>query len=261
MNWERIKRRHRLRRANRKHGQNWLRLGRFVALFKILVFLCLLGGIGWGVDKIVPHQHLPWRALDADRPLGLATKTQLFRVQLSPSQTCVNIALSAQDLSSVPADPKTIKDSPCGWGVARVHYGSNAVPLSPGEATMQCPLSLGSYIWSREIDSHAQVHLGASLSKIVHAGTYSCRRQRGNGSGAWSEHAYANAFDVTGFILSDGRVISVLKDWDGDKDRRRFLRDVRDSACDIFRVTLSPDYNAAHKDHFHVDMGPSNACR
>lgn len=236
-------------------------LRRYSLLLKIIVFCAAAAGIGWGADRIVTHQHLPWRALDADRPVGLATKTQLLRVQLSPNKTCQTIALAAQDLSSVPAEPRRIKDSPCGWDTARIHYGSGAAPLSPGEATMQCPLSLGSYIWSREINVHAQKYLGAGLSEIYHAGTYSCRRQRGNGSGAWSEHAFANAFDVTGFALSDGRVISVLKDWNGDKDRRKFLRAVRASACDIFRVTLSPDYNAAHKDHFHVDMGPSTACR
>ena len=234
---------------------------KYVTLLKIFVFCGLLLGISWGVDRVTPHQHVPWRSLGPDRPLGMATKMQLLRIQFSPNETCRTLAASAQSLSSVPAEPKRIQGQPCGWDVARVYYGSEAVPLSPGEATMQCPLSLGSYIWSREIDRAAQKRLGASLAEIYHAGTYSCRRQRGNGSGAWSEHAFANAFDVTGFKLSDGQVISVLKDWDGERKKKQFLRDVRDAACRIFRVTLSPDFNVAHNDHFHVDMGPSQSCR
>ena len=126
---------------------------------------------------------------------------------------------------------------------------------------MQCPLSLGSYIWSREINAHAQKYLGAGLSEIYHAGTYSCRRQRGNGSGVWSEHAFANAWDVAAFELADGTLIRILSDWDGARARANFLREARDAACQIFRVTLSPDYNAAHADHFHLDMGPSKSCR
>lgn len=126
---------------------------------------------------------------------------------------------------------------------------------------MQCPLAAGNYIWMREIDKAAQNRLGSGLKTVLHAGAYSCRRQVGNGSGQWSEHAFANAFDVMGFELEDGRVISVLKDWNGDADRKRFLRDVRNQACKIFRVTLSPDFNAAHADHFHVDMGPTTSCR
>jgi len=87
------------------------------------------------------------------------------------------------------------------------------------------------------------------------------RRQRGNSSGEWSEHAFANAWDVAAFELRDGSLISVLKDWNGARQKKKFLRDARSAACDIFRVTLSPDYNAAHADHFHLDMGPSSSCR
>ena len=74
-------------------------------------------------------------------------------------------------------------------------------------------------------------------------------------------HAFANAFDVTGFGLADGRVISVLKGWNGSRKEKAFLRRARDTACKLFRVTLSPDFNAAHADHFHFDMGPVSSCR
>lgn len=234
---------------------------RRIKRFKTSVFIAVIIGTGFATNRYVPSQHLPWRAINVDAPIGLSTRMQLMRVSLSPSSTCTSLALSAQAMTSLPADPKRVDGQPCGWDTARLYYGSESALLSPGEATMQCPLSLGSYIWTRAIDRAAQEHFDQSLTAIYHAGTYSCRRQRGNNSGAWSEHAFANAFDVTGFKLSDGRVISVLEHWDGTREERRFLRDVRDDACRIFRVTLSPDYNAAHADHFHVDMGPSTACR
>jgi len=225
------------------------------------LFLALAALLTVALDRNVPAQHLPWRKLNPEAPLGFATKSQFLRMSLAPSKTCMDMARDIEKFNSIPADPKETK-SVCGWTVARVVYGSDTATLRPGEANMQCPLAIGTYMWLREIDILAQKHLGSQLRKIHHVGTYSCRRQNGNSSGRWSEHAFANAWDITGFELVDGRVISVLKDWNGrDKKRRKFLRDSRDQACKIFRVTLSPDYNKAHHDHFHVDMGPSMACR
>ena len=55
-------------------------------------------------------------------------------------------------------------------------------------------------------------------------------------------------------MLADGRRISVRDDWAGDDHEARFLRAVRSSACTMFSTVLSPDYNAAHADHFHFDQ-------
>ena len=263
MTLERLKRKWRLlisdralRRRTKRKLWSWTRGLTLLVLSAALIYLS---------NRYIAPQHLPWRKLDVDAPMGLSTKLQLTRVSFSPSSICMAMAQQAANMKSIPADPLN-GDGPCGWDVARLMYSAGDVALAPGEATLQCPLALGQYIWLREVDVLAQRHLNSGVAKLHHAGSYSCRRQRGNGSGAWSEHAFANALDVTGFTLDDGRVISVLKDWDGktapDKsDRRAFLRAVRDKGCKIFRVTLSPDFNAAHKDHFHFDMGPSTSCR
>ena len=225
------------------------------------IFVALAAMTGLAMDRNIPQQHLPWRKLNPEAPLGFATSSQFLRMSLEPSKVCMDMARDASGFKSIPADPKKTK-SVCGWNVARVVYGSEAGTLRPGEANMQCPLAVGTYMWLREINTAAQNHLGSDLKKVHHVGTYSCRRQNGNNSGQWSEHAYANAWDITGFELADGRVISVLKDRNGkDKKRRKFLRETRNKACKIFRVTLSPDYNKAHRDHLHVDMGPTTACR
>ncbi len=210
--------------------------------------------------RYVPRQHLPWRSLDVTAPTGFATDMQLFRLALSPSATCTRTVESVSDYMTRVADPHR-PSGPCGWDLAREIDYSEAARLSPVDVTMQCPLAVGTYIWLREIDKAAEKHLGTGVKRIQHAGSYSCRKQRGNGSGAWSEHAFANAFDVLGFELDNGQTVSVLKDWNGSPERRKFLRDVRRQACKIFQVTLSPDYNEAHKDHFHVDMGPRRSCR
>jgi len=211
-------------------------------------------------DRYIPKQHLPWRKLDILAPTGFATDIQLMRLSLSPSSQCAQMIVSVADYKPRIAEPHRPKE-PCGWDIAREVDESEAARLAPADVTMQCPLAVGMYIWMREIDKAAAEHLGSGVRRIQHAGSYSCRRQNGNNSGLWSEHAYANAFDIMGFDLDDGRVVSVLTDWNGSPERRKFLREARRQACKIFQVTLSPDYNTAHADHFHFDMGPSSSCR
>ena len=38
------------------------------------------------------------------------------------------------------------------------------------------------------------------------------------------------------------------------------LRRIRDDACRIFGTTLSPDYNAVHHDHLHLEAGRPGLC-
>jgi hypothetical protein len=51
----------------------------------------------------------------------------------------------------------------------------------------------------------------------------------------------------------------VVADWRGEGPEARFLREVRDGACGLFATVLSPDYNAAHRDHLHFDQAERGA--
>ncbi|MBK5263612.1 MAG: extensin family protein [Alphaproteobacteria bacterium] len=121
---------------------------------------------------------------------------------------------------------------------------------------MTCPLASKFAGWARYgAQPAARLILGSELVRIETYGTYACRNINGNISGNLSEHAHSNAVDVAAFVLADGRRISVRDGWQGDDRARQFLRVIHDSACKRFRTVLSPDYNAAHRDHFHFDMG------
>ena len=129
---------------------------------------------------------------------------------------------------------------------------------------MTCPVATAMELWrTKTVAPAAREIFGSDLARIEHLGVYSCRRLYGRSEGAWSEHATGNAIDIAAFVLEDGRRISVLGDWSGDEDEVRFLRAVRDGACDVFATVLSPDYNAAHADHFHFDQDSrwSGVCR
>ncbi|MEO0032796.1 MAG: hypothetical protein RIS94_2554, partial [Pseudomonadota bacterium] len=118
-----------------------------------------------------------------------------------------------------------------------------------------CPVANTLSGWARfGVDRAARQILGSGLRRIDTMGSYNCRNVAG--TERRSAHATANAIDVGGFTLEDGRRIVVLRDWNtADPQVRAFLRTVRDSACKRFGTVLSPDYNAAHHDHLHLEPG------
>ncbi|MEI6643017.1 MAG: extensin family protein [Novosphingobium sp.] len=118
-----------------------------------------------------------------------------------------------------------------------------------------CPLASTLSGWARfGVDRAAQQILGSPLVRIETMGSYSCRNIAG--TNRLSAHASANAVDVSGFVLADGRRITVLRDWNSDSPQvRAFLGTVRASACKRFGTVLSPQYNAAHRDHIHLEVG------
>lgn len=124
-----------------------------------------------------------------------------------------------------------------------------------------CPLANTFAGWARfGVDRAARQILGSPLTRIETMGSYSCRDIAG--SGRRSAHATAEAIDIAAFVLADGRRISVLGDWSGGgPDEREFLRVVHESACKRFGTVLGPGYNAAHRDHFHVELGGGAYCR
>ncbi len=126
-----------------------------------------------------------------------------------------------------------------------------------------CGMALRLTMWEyHHVQPTAKATIGKLVNKIDQIGSYNCREIRSaNGpTDRMSEHATANAVDISGFQLSTGERISVLKNWNGTADERQFMRRVRDGGCGLFRITLSPEYNDLHADHFHFDQGRWSSC-
>ena len=71
--------------------------------------------------------------------------------------------------------------------------------------------------------------------------------------GRLSEHGFANAVDVTGFTLEDGRKIAVEANWmPAAALEGRLLRLAHDAACGNFTTVLGPEANEEHHDHLHL---------
>jgi len=129
---------------------------------------------------------------------------------------------------------------------------------------MRCGLARTFSAWARNaVAPAAHQILGSDLTKIETFGTYACRNVIGAGpTNRLSGHAIANAIDIAAFELADGRRISLLDDWDSKDPRvRRFMEVIHTSACKRFGTVLSPDYNEAHRNHFHLEADDADFCR
>nr|WP_185159956.1 extensin family protein [Pseudomonas sivasensis] len=223
--------------------------------------LLLLGGavaVGvWRGWVPLPAEWNPWAPLDVRASPNLLTRYKLGRLQEDPA-LCDEVLKTSGLRVSHQAD--TPADAACPLrNTLRVQGAEVALSSS---FLASCPLAVAFALFERHsLQPAAQAVFGQAVTRVDHLGSFACRNIYGRAEGRLSQHASANALDIAGFRLADGRSISVLKDWPGEGASARFLRQVRDGACDDFNVVLSPDYNAAHRNHFHLDMGRWWVCR
>ncbi len=195
------------------------------------------------------------RSLDlTDRPTFVTD----LKLRLGGTERCYD----ALDRAGVEIErlPDEVKGSGCGFeDVARLDQSFTSWG---GGVTLKCPMLAGIAMWERHtLQPAANKLFGSEVVGIRHFGTYSCRNVNNDTHGRRSEHATANAVDVAGFVLADGREISVLADWGENSPEGRFLKRAHDRACDHFATVLGPDYNELHRDHFHFDNGDHETCR
>lgn len=122
-------------------------------------------------------------------------------------------------------------------------------------ATMNCGLvsPLNGWLDNTVQDAAAQA-FGKRVIAVDIAASYSCRPRNNLRGSKMSEHGFGNAIDISAFTLAGGRKISVLEDWNGGADARKFLRQVRKAACGDFATVLGPGSDSYHRDHIHLDL-------
>jgi hypothetical protein len=211
----------------------------------------------WPGSIRIPDRWNPWAPLDLTQPPGFLTGYKLARLKTHPAACRAVLATSEFRYKFVP-------DRAVGQGC---HF-QNVVQVSRSQITYgsgfaaTCPLAVGLALFERHaVQPTAEAVFGEPVVAIEHYGTFACRNINNAEGGRRSQHASANAIDIAGFRLRDGRQITVRADWDDGGDRGRFLKNVHDKSCRIFSAVLGPEYNAAHRDHFHLDLGRYSMCR
>ena len=230
----------------KRSSKRWLWLG----LAAILLAVAVIEGSAY----IAAHpQDVPWTRLELDQPIGRFTGPKLAALGDDPRRCR---ALLAEGGAQDRAGPPVAAPSPCGYvDGMRLVRSSTDIVWQPSGLVTACPVAAALALWERDVVQPAAIrHFGRRVTGIDHAGSYSCRRIGGGPEGRFSEHSTADAVDVLGFRIAGGGNVSVLRDWNGEADRAAFLRAVRDGGCRLFSTALSPDYNAAHADHLHLDQ-------
>jgi hypothetical protein len=231
-----------------------LRWAKRLLLLAVLAFAALLL---WGYARSHP-EDMPWTELDLAQPVGAFTGRKLTGLAGEGARCRALLRDAGVRFTPLPAR----RSGQCGYddAVRFTKGGSLEIAWRPADLGTSCAVSASLALWEwHAVQPAALKHLGSKVVAIDHFGSYSCRRIYGRSEGAWSEHSTANAVDIAAFRLADGRRVSVMGEWDNKGAKGRFLRAARDGACDLFATVLSPDYNAAHRDHFHLDQAQRGA--
>jgi hypothetical protein len=135
----------------------------------------------------------------------------------------------------------------------------DSVGMEP-PATLSCPMMEGLDRWmANSVQPAAQTYFGTRVVAIRQIASYGCRTRDSKRGARLSEHAFANALDVAGFRLADGRNLTIGGGWwGGPPQQRAFLQTIFAGACREFYTVLGPGYNRAHANHFHLDLLVSN---
>src|SRR5262249_24442113 len=222
------------------------------------LLVLLGGGVFFLRQGLVPWALNPLPAVDLGQSDPWFIDWRLAALKYNPD-LCRRVPIPPH----IEAQP--IADNPlhggCGW--VNPPRLSRAGGVRAGFDKLTCETAAALTLWlEHDVQEVAQDTLGQRVVGLRSFGAFSCRNIVGNPllKGRRSEHALANALDVSGFALADGRNIWVRSQWRGEGAEARFLKAAHARACRYFRVVLGPEYNQAHHDHFHLDRGPCMRC-
>ena len=143
-------------------------------------------------------------------------------------------------------------------GAVRVTGGHGVNYSQPMTLTCEMAYRMAEY-HDDVVQPLADDHFDMPVTGMETISGYSCRNIRG--TNRLSQHGLGKAIDIRGFTLANGRRIALPAAWNAGGSAERFMNDLHEEACDRFSVVLGPDADAAHRDHFHFDVGPHKYCK
>jgi hypothetical protein len=226
----------------------------WLLLLLVLASAALIWANGWRP----PDRFNPWAPLDLRAPPDLFLRFKLTRLGSDPARC--KAALAAVGARFEPMSDQPTGAGGCGWHDAVRLSALNGVTLAR-PTLLTCPLAASLALFDRQVlQPTARETLGSDVRGIDHVGSYACRNLYSREGSARSRHATAEAIDVTGFRLADGRSVTLADDW-AKGEEGVFLRRLQERGCRYFGMILGPDYNPAHRTHFHMQEGGTGFCR
>lgn len=117
-------------------------------------------------------------------------------------------------------------------------------------AILRCRMAAAVAQWVREDVAPLATGLGTAVSELDNFDSFECRGRNRVAGAKLSEHGRANALDVRGVKLANGRMLS-LTDREAPRDARE---KARASVCGRFTTVLGPGSDGYHEDHIHLDL-------
>ncbi|APW39804.1 extensin [Rhodoferax koreense] len=234
----------------------------------ILAAATALGHALYTGALVVPERFNPWAPLNVMAEPNFLTGYKLSRSRADPERCLAALARTGMAYEPVPD-----RSTGVGCGFTHAVRLRDAGLRIGAPLTLSCPMALSFFMWEKHaLQPAAQRHFGQRITGLQHFGSYACRNiNTGEGSApgagdrprSRSRHATADALDIAGFTLQNGRRITVLQDWKdaGTDAEARMLGEAHDGACRFFTGVLGPAYNAVHRDHFHLETGGYSMCR
>jgi hypothetical protein len=132
---------------------------------------------------------------------------------------------------------------------AVVLAGGQRVALHPA-AILRCPMASAVVDWVRTDLTALAKGFGSVPAELDNFDSFECRGRNRVAGAKLSEHGKANALDVRGFTLANGRAVALT-----DRAEPRELREqVLHSVCARFTTVLGPGSDWYHEDHVHIDL-------
>lgn len=205
----------------------------------------------------LPSYYNPFVPLTLEDPPGKITQYKLRR--LTP-EACGNLLIEANQKQLIRTQSRADSAGDCPLtNVVRVRsFG----PVSLSSSFIaSCPLALSSALFvHQQARPLTKQLMGSELSRIEHLGSFACRNIYHRPDARRSEHATADALDISAFQLANGQRVTVLRGWREEKTSP-WLRALLSASCNYYGNGLGPDYNAAHANHFHLGMRGFGLCR
>ncbi|EKD5157997.1 extensin family protein [Enterobacter cloacae] len=224
---------------------------------KTLLIVFILVAVATVGYRWLPSHYNPFTPLSLDDPPGPITQYKLRR--LTP-EACASLLSQANHKALIRTQP--VADSAGACPLHNVVRVRDFGPVSLNSSFLaSCPLALSSALFvSQQARPLTRTWTGSELVRIEHLGSYACRNIYHRPDARRSEHATAEALDISAFRLANGERVTILHGWRSTKTQP-WLQALLTASCGYYGNGLGPEYNAAHANHFHLGMRGFGLCR
>lgn len=224
---------------------------------KTLLIVFILVAVATVGYRWLPSHYNPFTPLSLDDPPGPITQYKLRR--LTP-EACASLLSQANQKALIRTQP--VADSAGACPLHNVVRVRDFGPVSLNSSFLaSCPLALSSALFvSQQARPLTRTWAGSELVRIEHLGSYACRNIYHRPDARRSEHATAEALDISAFRLANGERVTILHGWRSTKTQP-WLQALLTASCGYYGNGLGPEYNAAHANHFHLGMRGFGLCR